>query len=184
MFAKLFLFTIYLFLAYLGISILNQLYRKTEFFNKWTIPKYHYLLLLDMELMALMIKNHIINHKDLVAGFEDLKGNVLSATKVKNLFHKNNLSLNLGFGMNLKHLPNDFICLTDAIIFLFESISNINKKHDLYIKSYDDINKVYLTIRQLIIFYQSNQNKFWVDLKQYNGPKTLKETCVIKFLTI
>lgn len=182
-------FIVYFILAYLFITILVYFYRKSLFFRYWTLPKYNYLLLLDMDLLVLMLKNHVKNDQGNVIGFQDLQGNVLSATKVNDLFHQNNVSLNLGFFMKSKDIPNEFVYLTGVIHFLFDAISNLHKEDDLYKKLYDDINKIYCVVRDLNIryqthFFKTHQNKLLVDFKQYNEPKTLKQLHVIKFLTI
>lgn len=186
MFGKLFLFTLYFFLAYFGSLILSNLYKKTMFFNKWTLPKYHYLLLLDLELLSLMLKNHSVNEQGRIVGFEDMKGNLLPSSRIPDLLHQRNVIIDLSLFMTHKDVNNGLKEMFSLSFVLFEKASKINKNQDKY--SYDAIqdliNKLYLSIRSSIINFQSNQNHFLVDFKQYNEPRTIKEMKIIKFLTI
>jgi len=170
--------------SYSAISIFTFFYRKSNIFKYWTLQKYNYLILLDMDLLVLMLKNNVKNDRGEVIGFQDMKGNILSSSRINDFLHENNVSLNLGFGMRSKDVPEEFIYLSGVISFLFKSISNLNKEDSLYKKMHDDINKVYLVLRELIIAYQNHKNIKFVKFCRYNEPKTLKELHVIKFLTI
>lgn len=183
---KLSLFAIYLIFAYLGSSILSYLYRKTIFFNKWTMPKYHYLLLLDLELLSLMLKNHSTNEQGKIVGFEDMKGNLLPASKIPDLLHERNVNINLNLFMTHKNVNDGLKEMFSVSFVLFDQLSKINKLQDKnkYEALQTLINRLYLSVRSSLINFESNQQHFLVDFKQYNEPKTIKEMKVIKFLTI
>lgn len=186
MFGKLFLFTMCLVLAYLGSSILSNLYKRTMFFKKWTLPKYHYLLLLDLELLSLMLKNHSVNEQGKIVGFEDMKGNLLPSSKIPDLLHQRNVIINLNFFMNHNDVNDNLKKMFSLSFALFEKASKINKNEDKnYYHAIQNLtNKLYLSIRGCLIDLQSNQNHFLVDFKHYNEPRTIKEMKIIKFLTI
>lgn len=165
---------------------IGYFYRKSWFFNKYSLLKSHYLMALDIELLILMLKNHSVNEHGKVVGFEDMKGNLLPYNRVFDLFHTNNLQLNLGLYVNKNDINEYVIDSIDLTMNLFMGMCNLNKKDDpkKYEKYLNTINSLYLSIRSIIVSFQANQNNMFLNLKDFNEPKSLSETKILKFITI
>lgn len=171
---------------YIISEIIGYYYRKSWFFNQYSLLKTHYLMLLDIDLFALMLKNHSVNEQGKVVGFEDMKGGLLPYNKVFDLFHVNNVRLNLGLYVNKNDIHKNVIKFLNVSIQLFEELSNTNKNtnREKYNEIVEFINQLYLDVRLSIINFQKIQNKILVNLKSFDEPKSLQETKVIQFIKI